>query len=224
MAIPNFYNGLLRPIGSQVICGYQFNTSIQTLHVNRQEFRVSKNPYPLFRGRLTDVSLSREQLDYFNSFFIGRRGTEVAFRWNDPIDNYASPSKVGMLEYDPDTYTIGSSLEPPGLNVTKFYPAKIYSSRGYLCRRPLHLPIGPVKIYSNGVYIQDAVPNSQGYIPYVGSTTNLSIAVNFDIPVRFGVNEIPNVLRAVRGANPDEVYYRMADIPLNEQIVEIASP
>jgi uncharacterized protein (TIGR02217 family) len=224
MAIPNFYNGLLRPIGSKVICGYRFNTSIQTLHINRQEFRVSKNPYPLFTGRLTDISLSRPQLDYLNSFFIGRRGREVAFRWNDPIDNYASPTKVGMLEYDPNTYTIGGSLEPPGLNVTKFYPAKIYSSHGYICRRPIHLPVGPVQIYSNGVFIQNAVPNSQGYIPFVGSTTGLSIAANFDIPVRFGINEIPNVLKVIRSGDLDEVYYRMTDIPLNEDIVAIAHP
>jgi uncharacterized protein (TIGR02217 family) len=221
MTIDNFYNGTLKPLNCKVISGSLFNTSIQTLATNRRESRIAKVPYPLFRGRLTDVSLNRDQLDYFNSFFISRGGSYEAFRWNDPVDNKATFFKNGLLDVDPDTYTIGGCMEADGLNVLEFFPAKIYRSRNYTVKRPLHLPIGPVDIYSNGVYVNSVLPDSNGYLSFNGSTTGLSINVKFDIPVRFGINEIPNVIKVITDGDLEEVLYKMADIPLIEQVVPV---
>ena len=213
----NFYNGRLKPIRSGVISGYSFQTSIQTSHADRSESRVSKYPYQLFAGRLTNVALDRDQLDYFNSFFIARGGSEQAFRWTDPLDNTATWYKSGMLDEDPDTYTVGGSLEPEGLTINAFFPAKIYRSGSYITKRPLHLIDGVVEIYSNGVQVGSGIPNEDGLIEYSGSTTGLTIQARFDIPVRFGVNEIPNVMKVIRDGDLDEVLYMMADIPLIEE-------
>lgn len=224
----SFYNGRLKPVRSGVISGYGFQTSIQTSHADRTENRVSKYPYQLFAGRLTNLALDRDQLDYFNSFFIARGGSEQPFRWTDPLDNTATYYKSGMLDVDPDTYTIGGSLEPEGLTVSSFFPAKIYRSGDYITKRPLHLINGVVEIYSNGVQVGSGVPNEDGLIEYSGSTTGLSIQARFDIPVRFGVNEIPNVMKVIRSGDLDEVLYVMADVPLVEEplpvIYEVVVP
>jgi uncharacterized protein (TIGR02217 family) len=218
LVIPaTFYNGRLKPVRSRVISGYTFQTSVQISPVDRTENRVSKYPYQLFNGRLTDLSLDRDQLDYFNNFFIARGGSYQAFRWNDPLDNTATWYKRGMLDIDPNTYTVGGAIEPDGINVTEFFPAKIYRSGEYITKRPIHLVNGSVEIYSGGVLVGTAVPNAQGLIPFTGSTTGLTIQTQFDIPVRFGVNEIPNVMKVIRSGSLDEVLYKMADIPLLEE-------
>jgi hypothetical protein len=201
----------------QIVGGQYFQTLIQTEALTNKETRYVTYHIPLFRGQISDLIVNYHQMQYLKSFFNRRKGTQQGFRWRNPIDYKVTSEKIGWLHENPDTWTMGGVMEPPGTVAQYVTPAKIYASNGYITKKPLFLICGPtVKIYESGVYVSDAPLTANGRILYNGTPDNLSISAEFDTPTWFTSNEWPSALQAID--NDGQGQYKISQIGLEERL------
>jgi hypothetical protein len=213
----------LKYINGGIVGGQYFQTLIQAIAVSGTEKRFNIFSVPLFRGQLTNLSLNEHELSYLQDFFIRRRATQQGFRWRNPIDYKATHYKEGVLDIDPDTWTIGGVMEPSGAMAINLTPAKIYVSKGLTTKKPLYLARGSeVKLYEAGLYTRTAVTNENGTFSYVGDPSTLSIEVEFDTPIWFTQNEWPTVIQGVDG--DEEGLFKISTISIEERLLDFSRP
>jgi uncharacterized protein (TIGR02217 family) len=201
-----------------IIGGQYFQTLIQTNATTNREKRFATYEVPLFRGQLTNLLLKEDELKYLRSFFIRRKGMAQGFRWKNPIDYIATHFKEGVLDSDPNTWTVGGVMEESGQYAQLITPAKIYSSHGLVTKKPLFLARESIKLYESGVFSREALSDSNGQILYSGDPINLTLNIKFDTPVWFMSNELPLAIHALTEKN--EGVYRLSELKIEERLLE----
>jgi hypothetical protein len=221
MITTDFSQEELKYIKGGIVGGQYFQTLIQTNGTTFKEKRFNTFHIPLFRGQLTNMSLSEDQMTYFHDFYIRRKGSQQGFRWKNPIDFKVTPYKEGVLDIDPDTWTIGGVMEPSGQLTLEATAAKIYVSKGYVTKKPLYLPRGTtVKIYEAGSFVDERPISIGGKFQYLGDPIALSISLEFDTPTWFTQNELPLVVQGTTAE--DEGIFRLNTVSIEERLLDFA--
>jgi hypothetical protein len=219
--ITDFTQEELRYVNGGIIGGQYFQTLIQTIATSATEKRFNTFSVPLFRGQLTNLSLNEHELSYLQDFFIRRKGTQQGFWWRNPIDYKVTPYKEGVLDIDPDTWTIGGVMEPSGIVTEYVTPAKVYASKGFITKKPIYLKEGSeVRLYEAGLYVRTALTNENGTFTYFGDPIALSLQVEFDTPTWFTQNEWPTVIQGVDG--DEEGLFKISTISIEERLPDFS--
>ena len=213
-----FHNEEFIPPSGGVAGTFSAKSVIQQESLGLSEFRISLRAFPLFSGRLTNLSLNRDEMEYVAQFFASKQGKGIGFRWKNPADYKVTALKRGNLEKDPDTWTIGGVMETSPSSIFRAHAAKIYASHGYEVKKPIRFARqGTGRLYRDGVYVRDIAIDSDGSFDLLGSTTGVSIETEYDTLVHFDINELPGAL--VRLNEEDgTMTFDLPDIPIVEKM------
>lgn len=148
---------------------------------NASEQRNSNWDYAIWKGQLGERILLTKQMDVLLAFFHARRGKAVGFRHKDWSDYKVSRAQ-GTLESIPESNF--------GYQLFKTYP----TSAGLPAKRKILKPVeGTVQVFDAGAnaLINATVDCATGIVHLEHAASGLlSWSGEFDVPVRFDVDEL----------------------------------
>jgi uncharacterized protein (TIGR02217 family) len=161
------------------------------------------------RGRweLGDRDMLRSTLEYIHKFFRARRGKAIGFRWKNWADYVLSNETIGT-----------------GDDATVDFQIIQTSDTGYGTPyvRNIRKPVGgTVNVYIDDVQQLSGwtVDTTTGIVTFAAAPAAgevISVSCEFDIPVRFDIDELPNRFDAYRSTD-DEVVYYLPPLPIVEE-------
>jgi uncharacterized protein (TIGR02217 family) len=180
---------------------YRYSTTI-LVNSQGQEQRNANWCQPLGKYQIGSKSLDRTELDTLIQFHKDRRGAYEAFRFRDWVDYQAINQFLGL----------GTGTR------TVFQLVKTYSIGPYSIQRPIHKPLLNATIYLNGNNVANwELDTATGILtfdfpPVLGDI--ITADFEFDIPVRFEVDEINNRFEAYQ--DEDTAIFRLESLALTE--------
>jgi uncharacterized protein (TIGR02217 family) len=180
---------------------YRYSTTI-LVNSQGQEQRNANWCQPLGKYQIGSKSLDRTELDTLIQFHKDRRGAYEAFRFRDWVDYQAINQFLGL----------GTGTR------TVFQLVKTYSIGPYSIQRPIHKPLLNATIYLNGNNVANwELDTATGILtfdspPVLGDIVTADF--EFDIPVRFEVDEINNRFEAYQ--DEDTAIFRLESLALTE--------
>lgn len=206
--------------------GYIFNTQT-SIAASGLENRISHNTVPLFQGDIGNIIVDQCQLEYLIAFFNARKGRAQGFRYK----YYADYKCSAQPEFTTDNYTFSQGVTIPregnGIN-KEFQIAKLYRNAGEETIKPL-FKIVPntvkafisdseidreitdfgVDLTTGKIYFNQAPPNN----------ANITVECEFDLPVRFDIDEFVGVQEYVDTAGLNQtgkILYTFSSLPIVE--------
>lgn len=236
MITPSFVEIRLDQNLSRSAGGYIFNTRTSA-SASGLENRISHTTIPLFQGDIGNIIVDQCQLEYLIAFFNARKGRAQGFRYK----YYADYKCSAQPEFTTDNYTFSQGVTIPregnGIN-TEFQIAKLYRNAGEETIKPLFKIVPDtvkafisdseidreitdfgVDLTTGKIYFNQAPPNN----------ANITVECEFDLPVRFDIDEFVGVQEYVDTAGLNQtgkILYTFSSLPVVEfvpsQPIEIA--
>lgn len=185
--------------------GPVFSTSIESTNAGFERRNID---WAQERGRwnLGDRQMLRTTLAYILKFFRARRGSAVSFRWKNWADYVLALEQIGTgdgveVDYQIIQTSDTGSGTPYVRNITK--------------------PVsGTVNVYIDTVQQLTGwtVDTTTGIITFTTApalTEVITVSCEFDIPVRFDTDQLPQRFDAMRSTDSEAVYY-LPPLPIVE--------
>lgn len=149
--------------------GPEFSTDIVTTS-NGHEFRNINWQHPRSKFNFSVNNLSKEQIDYLQTFFRARKGKAIGFRFKDHLDFKTSKQLIAIADGTQKNFQLIKTYDQTIRLITKPVPGTVVIFINNKISNNLTID------YSNGIISFDHAPK-KGEIIHAD--------FEFDIPVRF---------------------------------------
>jgi uncharacterized protein (TIGR02217 family) len=154
---------------------------------------------PLGKWELGERKFVQEQMEELNEFFLMCQGKAIGFRFKDWTDYKTTRANGRLVDGAPGTFQLAKSY-------------------GDTTQRLIKKPVaGTVKVYnSEGVLLTTAIVNpTSGIVTGAGVGTSCTWEGEFDVPVRFDVDEFRARMDAYN-KNTGQGIWLVSTLPLKE--------
>jgi uncharacterized protein (TIGR02217 family) len=159
------------------------------------EIRYSRIVEPRYSFSASDMILTKDEFIYLKGFFEARKGKYEGFRFANPLDYKTSGVEV---ELAPDVTTQGVLIETA--TAGEYQLAKRYTVAGVNCYKTIRkVKAGTTVFYSGGSPTSGpTIDLNSGIV--TGGSAGLTVECEYDLPVRFDLDEIELELLTMESA------------------------